>query len=913
LQRPGITDATGPRIEFKLFNPNARVLEGELQFPLNPNQVVTGFALDIDGELRAAVPVEKAKGRQVFEDVTRTQVDPALLEATGGNNYKLRIYPLPAAGTRRVVLDVIEALDPDHDRANKTTAGYRLPLAFPGSVAQLDVLVHVAGAAPKQVSAHLGAVKLDARGAQPSGAEVRLSRRNHEQDAVLMVDVAAGKTTSFVVTGEYRGESYFYAELPAPRADSGVRARPSSVGILWDASGSAEARDRAREFSLLDAYFRSLAAARVNVELIVVRDIADPARRFTVEGGDWRALRRYLEGQVFDGATNLGHMRVPDGVEVALLFTDGLGNYGSEPLPASTVPLYAVNTAIRANPTLLRIAAERSGAFYLDLNSIDTTSALKELHAVRPRLVDLRATGAERLVAASSYPQNGYIQLAGVLKANGTDLILKWQGAKGKRTTQTLRVSSQVIGSDGAKPLAALRWASLSLQALEQDPQRNQAAIRRLGAHFGLATAHTSLIVLDAVEDYVRYDIEPPPPLLAQYRQLAAAAQSRRVHLREKHLELVALRFGERAAWWEKEYPKGEPPPMSITTHGVEETAPVTNSPPPSPRVGTPAPRAAAPPAAEAGASESGPSVATIQLKKWTPDAPYIHRLKNTPDDRLYAIYLDERPSYTQSTAFFLDVADMLQERGQRELGLRVLSNLAEMNLEDRHILRILAYRLLQAERVDLALPVLERVLALAPDEPQSWRDLGLALQAAGRPQQAIEYLWEVVARPWHQRFADIELTALSELNAIVARLRADGIETDVSRIDDRLLQNMPLDLRVVLGWDADNTDIDLWVIDPNGEKAFYGNPLTYQGGRMSQDFTGGYGPETFELRQAKPGTYTVKAQFYGHNQQIVAPATTLMLKLSTAFGTAAQKNEMVTLRLSGAKDEVTVGRFEIK
>jgi hypothetical protein len=155
LQRPGITDATGPRIEFKLFNPNARVLEGELQFPLNPNQVVTGFALDIDGELRAAVPVEKAKGRQVFEDVTRTQVDPALLEATVGNNYKLRIYPLPAAGKRRVVLDVIETLEPGHDRGKKTTAGYRLPLAFPGSVAQLDVLVHVAGAAPKQVSAHL--------------------------------------------------------------------------------------------------------------------------------------------------------------------------------------------------------------------------------------------------------------------------------------------------------------------------------------------------------------------------------------------------------------------------------------------------------------------------------------------------------------------------------------------------------------------------------------------------------------------------------------------------------------------------------------------------------------------------------------------------------------------------------------
>jgi uncharacterized protein YfaP (DUF2135 family) len=55
----------------------------------------------------------------------------------------------------------------------------------------------------------------------------------------------------------------------------------------------------------------------------------------------------------------------------------------------------------------------------------------------------------------------------------------------------------------------------------------------------------------------------------------------------------------------------------------------------------------------------------------------------------------------------------------------------------------------------------------------------------------------------------------------------------------------MPLDLRVVLSWDADNSDMDLWVTDPNGERAYYGNRLTYQGGRMSQDFTGGYGPSS--------------------------------------------------------------------
>lgn len=75
---------------------------------------------------------------------------------------------------------------------------------------------------------------------------------------------------------------------------------------------------------------------------------------------------------------------------------------------------------------------------------------------------------------------------------------------------------------------------------------------------------------------------------------------------------------------------------------------------------------------------------------------------------------------------------------------------------------------------------------------------------------------------------------------------------------------------------------------------------------------TGGYGPEEFALKVAKPGHYLVQARFYGHRQQVVSPATTLMLVLSTGFGRADQKDERVTLRLSGPADMVTVGRFEV-
>jgi uncharacterized protein YfaP (DUF2135 family) len=131
--------------------------------------------------------------------------------------------------------------------------------------------------------------------------------------------------------------------------------------------------------------------------------------------------------------------------------------------------------------------------------------------------------------------------------------------------------------------------------------------------------------------------------------------------------------------------------------------------------------------------------------------------------------------------------------------------------------------------------------------------------------------------------------------------------------IDPRLRKAMPLDLRVVLAWDSDNSDMDLWVTDPNGERAYYGNRLTRQGGQMSQDFTGGYGPEQFSLRDARPGIYKVEANYFGSREQLVTGWATLMLRLSTHWGTPGQQDKAVTMRLSETESTVLVGEFEVR
>jgi Ca-activated chloride channel family protein len=320
-------------------------------------------------------------------------------------------------------------------------------------------------------------------------------------------------------------------------------------------------------------------------------------------------------------------------------------------------------------------------------------------------------------------------------------------------------------------------------------------------------------------------------------------------------------------------------------------------------------------PAAESKKAAVPPQAAQseIALKPWSANAAYITRMKAAPADQLYAIYLDERPSYANSSAFYLDVADMLFQKGQRDLGLRVLSNLAEMDLENRQVLRILGYRLMEAGAPDLAIPVLRKVQQLAEDEPQSFRDLGLAYAAAGHYQDAIDQLNELSLRTWDGRFQDIDLIAIGELNAIVATRNSAQHPLDLSHVDPRLLKNLPLDLRAVMTWDADNSDMDLWVTDPSGEKCYFGHANTVQGGRISRDVTQGYGPEEFILHHAKPGKYKIEANFYGNRQQVVAGATTVQVKLTTGFGTAHAQDKMMTLRLRDRGDTVYIGEIDIK
>jgi uncharacterized protein YfaP (DUF2135 family) len=120
-------------------------------------------------------------------------------------------------------------------------------------------------------------------------------------------------------------------------------------------------------------------------------------------------------------------------------------------------------------------------------------------------------------------------------------------------------------------------------------------------------------------------------------------------------------------------------------------------------------------------------------------------------------------------------------------------------------------------------------------------------------------------------------------------------------------------DLRIVLTWDTDNTDIDLHVLEPSGEECFYSHNRTTIGGAMSTDFTQGYGPEEYLLRRLMPGQYKIRAHFFGNRDQRLVGPTTVQATLITHYGRPDEKRQSLTLRLKNAKEFVDVGTVTLK
>jgi tetratricopeptide (TPR) repeat protein len=293
----------------------------------------------------------------------------------------------------------------------------------------------------------------------------------------------------------------------------------------------------------------------------------------------------------------------------------------------------------------------------------------------------------------------------------------------------------------------------------------------------------------------------------------------------------------------------------------------------------------------------------SIKVLAWKPDAAYIKILKETDDKDLLSTYFKLKSENENRPSFYVEVSDLFFAKGKHDLGVQILSNAIELDLENPELLKTVAKRLLSEKEYELAIGLYKEIEALRPEEPQSYRDLALAYEQSGQYQEALDMFLHVLDTNW-ERFENIKPVVLNEINALIA---LHGNDLDLSSVNKEYIKAMPLDVRITIEWSSNDNDIDLWVIDPKGEKCFYKNKLTEIGGRISDDFTQGYGPEEFSLKEAVRGFYNVYVNYFGDSRQSITGPVTVYATMTTNYGRATQKTENITLQLEKSKDKKTI------
>ncbi|HEU4732498.1 MAG TPA: VIT and VWA domain-containing protein [Kofleriaceae bacterium] len=503
-------DLAVTEVEHVFHNPaQGRPREGTFRFPVPDGAMLTGMAMEIDGKLVEGEIVERDRARQIYDEVVDSMQDPALLEWEAGNWFKLRVFPLPPGGDKRVVIRYTAPLP-------RTARGFEYTYDLAISDASAG------GAAPGPI----GELTVSVDGTQVA----------HETGSTGL-ELAVPVASAPVVMREVRKDATYTAvritpdaSMLAPAPDHGGAGL--DVAIVFDTSRSSlEGRKLADQ--LLQVTLAELGPSDRFVVLASDVAVAPSAPAFLPATADAIAgAQQFLAAIEPDGASDLGAALKAAGAlhpGELIYIGDGIPTWG-EQKPAALgaladqigAPIHAALIGKGATAALWGELAGRTGGRALVVRKPDDAArfALVATHAAQvPRL-----TAAHVAVAgdAQVFPQQATTMFS------GDELVALIKTPAGKPPT-----SLTLTGTAGGKPVkqdialaaavdeqgVARRFGADLIAQLEAEGADRETIVAT-SRDYGVLSKYTSLLVLENDEAYRKYNIERK----AQQQQQAQAA-----------------------------------------------------------------------------------------------------------------------------------------------------------------------------------------------------------------------------------------------------------------------------------------------------------------------------------------------------------------------------------------------------
>ncbi len=534
-------------IEMEFYNPGKEELEGLYNFQLAPGQIVTAFQLDLHGQYRDGSIEEKWKATNAYNTIVGKRIDPALLTMDYDNHYSLRIYPVPAKGSRKITMTIQQPMAYANGYVN-----YSLPLDVRQKVPKFHLDINVSSnespvCRDGLIRGHLFAGSYSPHELVWKPADVML-------DKPLQFSIPVSLQQPEICTRREWDKTYFALRFK-PDISKEYSVQPKNVTVFWDISASQQYRDIRKEMNFLKQYIAYHGVQQLRIITFNYRT-QDTAifRNIQVNNKSWQ---RFLEEQSYDGGTQLASIDLSTvRADAVLLFTEGLNTYGHNTPKPGNVLVHAVHASSVANEPHLESVVKGSGGSIINLNKASMSDAVAIACKAKNTLVDIRSSNGKTVVDV--HPGTDITQpmlVSGTMAHAGDTLSFVF----GNNNT-TSKIEKVFIGGAQACKGVAIERMHMFGEFEKIHKGHDWSALIDFGLKEKVVTRQTAYIVLERVEDYVKYNITPPAELEEACKKMNYVKKDTRFQ-REwwqrqseaDKLTAVANVYNTRLKWYDKE------------------------------------------------------------------------------------------------------------------------------------------------------------------------------------------------------------------------------------------------------------------------------------------------------------------------------------------------------------------------
>ena len=527
-------------IEMEFYNPYEQELEGLHQFELKAGQVITAFQLELNGKYRDGTLEEKWKATNAYNRIVGKRIDPALLTMDFKDHYSLRIYPVPAKGSRRITMTIQQLLSVDNGSLQ-----YSLPMNVPDTVSGFHLFIQCGGqdVVPVSLPGIIAGQQFDLAGSQYN---LQFNAENIILKNAIRFSIPVIKK-AFVCTGADTGRRSFAMRFQ-PRADTVYNISTKKIIVFWDASASAENRDINKEINFLQRFISWHAIEQITIVPFNYK-LLDTAI-FYCFGGNSNKWQQYLRNINYTGSTQLGCINFKrNDAELCLLFTDGKNTYGNRRPETNGALVFCISSAAKPDLQAMHQVVGASGGKVIDLNKTKLTSAIELCSKAENWLLSITSSSG-KVVTEQVLP----LKIDQSILVNGTmstasDTLIFHYG-----NNNALSGEEKIVFPANSDCDESSITRLTMLQNFDKiATTHNWENILDFGLQENVVTSNTAFIVLERIEDYIRYNIEAPKDLqeeckLLQYVKSNTRKQREKLKLQDEYniLSNVVVVYNQR-------------------------------------------------------------------------------------------------------------------------------------------------------------------------------------------------------------------------------------------------------------------------------------------------------------------------------------------------------------------------------